>query len=152
MSKSLLIDSNILIYALNKSSPYHKESKRIIDKTLDGKVKAYLTPQVLFELFAVITDSKKFPTPLSPSSAYSLIENNYLGEKFPLIHSKETTWEKTFDLAKQYQISSQDIFDVTLVATMIDNNILCIVSYDLTNFQKFPFLEVVHPNEVDKLP
>jgi toxin-antitoxin system PIN domain toxin len=148
MTKPFLIDSNILIYALNKSSPYHEEAKQVIDAILKDAIKGYLTPQVLFELFAVITDSKKFPAPLTPASAYPLIETNYLNDKFPLIHPKETTWRKSFDLAKQYQISSQDIFDVTLVATMVDNDIFCIVTYDRTNFQKFSFLEVIHPSKI----
>jgi len=150
MTKPFLIDSNIPVYVLNKSSLYHEESKGVIDKILEDEIKAFLTPQILFEVFAVITDSKKFPAPFDPAIAFSLIENNFLNDKFPLIHPKETTWKKTFDLVRKYQISSSDIFDVTLVATMLDNDVYSIITYDLTHFQKFSFLEVIHPRDISK--
>jgi len=148
MSKQFLIDANILVYALNKSSPYHAESKLVIDRVLNDAIKGCLTPQILFELFAVITDPRRFPSALAPNTAIPLIENNYPIGKFPLIHPKESTWLKTFELIKQHQISAQNIFDVTLVSTMLENNILSIITYDVTNFQKFSFLEITHPSSI----
>lgn len=148
MTKSILIDTNILVYALNKSSLYYTESKQLIDGIYRESFKACLTSQILYELFAVITDSKKFPFALTPVAAFSLIDNNYLNDKFPIVQPKESTWRKVFDLAQQHQISAQNIFDIVLVATMIDNDVFRVLTYDLTNFQKFSFLEVIHPHDI----
>jgi predicted nucleic acid-binding protein len=54
----ILLDTNIIVHAYNKSSPHQQEAANIIKKALQGKTEACLTPQVLYELFAVITNQK----------------------------------------------------------------------------------------------
>ncbi len=55
----ILLDTNILVHAYNKSSPNQIEAAGIIRKAMQGEIEACLTPQVLYELFAVVTDPKR---------------------------------------------------------------------------------------------
>lgn len=68
-----LIDTNILVYANNKDSHFHNTCKTIVEKAVNGKLKAALSIQNLIELFAVITDKKRVEHPLSPTKANELI-------------------------------------------------------------------------------
>lgn len=143
-----LIDSNILIYALNRGSPYYKQSTSIIDKITQEEITAYITPQNLFETYAVITSSRFGTKPLSAKDAYSIIDSRYNNSLFNLAYPKSDTWSKVFDIAEKFNIIAQDIHDVHLIATMLDNGINNIVTFDKTQFAKFNLLNAFHPDEI----
>ena len=148
MTKSYLIDSNVLIYALNKDSPYHDPSIFIIDKVLKGQIIGYITTQNLFETFAILTDKRRITNPLTPSDAYSLIASRYLSGYFKLIQALPNTYQTLFELCQKFNIIAQNIYDVTIVAVMKDHNLSDIITYDKQNFQQFNFIKPFAPNEI----
>lgn len=144
MKTIYLIGSNILVYALNSKSKYHKHALRIIQQALSGKVEACVTPQNLYEAYAVITDPRRVEKPLTPSEAITALRHNYLNNPvLKKIHQRPTTPLIVFDLLKKYTVKSQGIFDLILAARMIDNGIKGIRTADVKRFKKFEFLEVV---------
>ncbi len=68
----ILLDTNILVHAYNKSSPHQHKAADILRKAMGGEVEACLTPQVLYELFAVVTNAKRAEKPLSTHKAADL--------------------------------------------------------------------------------
>jgi predicted nucleic acid-binding protein len=54
-----LLDTNILVHAYNKSSPHQKKASEIIRKAMQGEIEACLSPQVLYEFFAVVTSANE---------------------------------------------------------------------------------------------
>jgi predicted nucleic acid-binding protein len=40
MKTICLIDTNVIVYALNKESQFHKQSKKILDNALNGNIQA----------------------------------------------------------------------------------------------------------------
>ena len=71
----MLIDTNILVYAHNIDSPYHRQSKGIIRRAIEGGFTGYLSIQNMVEFFNVITNPKRVTNPLSPSDAAKEIQN-----------------------------------------------------------------------------
>jgi predicted nucleic acid-binding protein len=68
-----LVDTNVLVYAYDRSEP-EKQTKAIV--ILDELVKngtGILSPQVLSEFFTVVT--RKFAVPLTPQEGYTSISN-----------------------------------------------------------------------------
>jgi predicted nucleic acid-binding protein len=55
----ILLDTNILVHAYNKSSPHQSKAGGIIRRAMRGEIEACLTAQVLFEFFAVVTNAKR---------------------------------------------------------------------------------------------
>jgi predicted nucleic acid-binding protein len=51
----ILLDTNILVHAHNRASQFHRKAADIIKKALQGEIEAYITPQILYEFFAVVT-------------------------------------------------------------------------------------------------
>ena len=51
ISDYALLDSNVIVYAADKASPYHKISKSLRDKGVKGEVFLCVCPQVLVEFF-----------------------------------------------------------------------------------------------------
>jgi predicted nucleic acid-binding protein len=50
-----LIDTNVLVYAADTSSSFHKPSRQLRVRGFRGEIPFVVTPQVLMEFFAVIT-------------------------------------------------------------------------------------------------
>ncbi len=63
-----LIDTNVLVYALDPNAPHHEACRRLRDEGLPG-VELVLTPQVLYEFIASVTSAKFFATPLDSREA-----------------------------------------------------------------------------------
>jgi len=72
---------------------------------------------VLLEFFAVVTDSRRVGNPLPPVEAWREVDA-YLNT-FEVLYPDEGTFAQLGKLAKQYQTTRQTIFDVLIVAMMI---------------------------------
>ncbi len=146
MKKSCLIDSNILVYALDNTHCHYGLSISIIDKIINGEIIAYITAQNLFETFAIITSNRFVSKPLNVQDAYALIFSRYISDYFNLIYDKPLTWQTAFDIAQKANIVAQGIHDIHLVATMLDNGLNNIITYNKSDFQQF--LNAFHPSEI----
>jgi len=144
-SEIALLDTNILVYAADDSSPFHAPSQKLRDKGLAGEITLCLCPQILTEFYAVITDSKRVTNPREPAEAIAEIKK-YLSAKSMLkIYPGDGITEKMLELLEKYQVTRQSIFDVQLVATMLSHGITKIYTYNQEHFTKFGEIEVLSP-------
>jgi hypothetical protein len=65
----ILLDTNILVHAYNKSSPHQDQPSMIIKKAIQSEITAYLSPQHLYEFFVVVMCAKRVPHPMLPREA-----------------------------------------------------------------------------------
>jgi len=145
ISKESLIDTNILIYANNKDSPYHEPSKGLVENALNGDIEAALSTQNLVEFYAIITDKKRLEHPLSPKRAKELVEF-YCENKFlKVISPLPETITTLADLIEKHEPIGQAIFDFLLVATMKDHAISQIYTSNDRHFRIFDFLKIINP-------
>ena len=135
----MLIDSNILIYALNIKSDKHKAARHFLKQNYKN---LYIAQQNVLETLRVITHSK-FPNVLLPIKAVDKIEKLAVG--FNLITPKAETYLIALDLISKYKISGNRIFDAYLVATMLSNGITRIATDNVKDFAIYRGIEVVNP-------
>ncbi len=138
-----LLDTNILVYANNKDSPFHQTSQQLVEHALNGNIKAVLAVQNLVELYAIITDKKRVERPLSCDTAKRLIE--FYESHIVIIHQTQSTVRTLVKLIGIHKPSAQSIFDCFLAATMLDNNVHKIYTADAKHFEPFNFIDVVNP-------
>jgi len=138
-----LIDTNILVYANNKDSPFHAVCKAIVEKAINGEIEATVAIQNLIELYAVITDKRRVEHPLSPTKAKELIEF-YKGSNIRIIAPMHHTIDTITKLIEKYSPKSQSIFDYFLVATMLDNGIYGIYTADSEHFKHFDSIKIIN--------
>jgi len=141
---NFLIDSNILVYAYNEDSPYYQKAKEIRDEGALGKLPCSLAPQNLYEFFSIITDSRKIGNHLSTNEALTEIEK-YYSSQIDIIYPKETTPLKVIELTKKYQIKRQEVHDIHLLATMLENDVLGIYTRNDVHFRKYEEIKVINP-------
>ncbi|MDI6736305.1 MAG: type II toxin-antitoxin system VapC family toxin [bacterium] len=145
MVTTYLIDSNILVYAANKNSPYQRFALEVMNKVIIGKMNACLSYQTLYEFYAIITDPKRVESPISPKKAQETIELYMVASNIKKIFPQKTNLQNTLSLLKKYKVSKQTIFDLVLVATMMDNGVEGIYTTNETHFKQFEFLEIINP-------
>ena len=73
----VLLDANVLIYAEQDKSLYHEASKLLRDRALTGAIAACVSPQVLNEFYAVVTNPRRVDDPLSAREAVDQIRKYY---------------------------------------------------------------------------
>lgn len=139
-----MLDANVLVYARNRQSLYHKRAKEVRDQAQIGTIAACITPQILWEFFAVVTNSKRIEKPLSTEDAFDEIEQYWNSEMLIKILPNENTFVMVRRLVRKYRIIGQQIHDVHLIATMIDNKVFTIYSGDET-LQKFTEIRAINP-------
>jgi len=137
--KALLIDSNILVYSINSSSPKHKKAQKFLQDNLGELVVAH---QNIFESLRVLTHPK-FPSPMKIKDAMGAIEN--ILEGCTIISPDYRTHRIALELIKKYKLTADKLFDAYLVATALGNDIGIIATDNTQDFKRFIELKTINP-------
>src|SRR6267142_6051839 len=141
-----LVDTNVLVYAADTSSPFHEPSRQLRDGGFRGEVPLVVTPQVLMEFFAVITSPRRVTAPRSPEEARAEVEKYARADNILKMYPDSTALEQTLDLMQHHpQVARQEIFDLFLVATMMATGVTRIYTYNQQHFTRFSGIEVLAP-------
>jgi predicted nucleic acid-binding protein len=135
------LDTNILVYAADTSFSLHSAACTVRDHAAAEHQEVRLCYSVLLEFFAVVTDSRRVGNPLPPAEAWREVDA-YLNT-FEVLYPDEGTFAQLGKLAKQYQTTRQTIFDVLIVAMMIQHGVKGIYTDNRKDFATFDEIEVL---------
>lgn len=135
----MLIDSNILVYAINRRSPKHKAAQIFLQNNI---VHLEVAHQNILETLRVLTHPK-FPSSMKINRALKAIEN--ILKACRVICPTEKTHYITLLLIKKNKLVSDQIFDTYLVATAISNGISTIATDNIRDFKKFKEINLINP-------
>lgn len=135
------LDTNILVYAADASFSLHSAACTVRDHAAAEHQEVRLCYSVLLEFFAVVTDSRRVGNPLSPTEAWREVDA-YLNT-FEVLYPDEGSFAQLGKLANQYQITRQTIFDVLIVAMMIQHEVKGIYTDNRKDFATFDEIEVL---------
>ena len=127
----MLIDSNILVYAINTSSPKHKVAKQFLKENIKDLIVAH---QNIFETLRVITHPK-FPSPMFPDNALDSVKG--IINVCRIIAPDYKTHSIALELIKKYNLSADMVFDAYLTATAVSNDVTTIATDNIKDFKKF---------------
>jgi predicted nucleic acid-binding protein len=139
MNPSILIDSNVLIYAINSSSP-----KNLLAQTyLQAHVgKMAVAHQNIFETLRVLTHNK-FPNPMPTSDAISAIMNILKG--CHVIEPQIDTYQIALALIQKHNLKGDKVFDAYLAATAMSLGIKHIATDNVKDFLLFDGVTAMTP-------
>jgi predicted nucleic acid-binding protein len=135
----VLVDSNVIVYAINISSPKHKKAQRFLQRE---KERLSVSHQNVFESLRVLTHPK-FPSPMPMDQALDAVER--IVRVLDLISPSPRTYYLTQELIMKYRVSSDRIFDAYLTATALDNDVLEIATDNEKDFLVFQEVRVCNP-------
>ena len=136
-----LLDTNVLVYALDGSSPHHAASRAVLDQAQSSDANLCVTPQTLAEFFSLVTNPKRVSSPKLPEDALAAIESIVALpglEVLPVPIDVVTRW---VELCRQHPVKGAEIYDLQIVAVMLANGVQRICTFDKADFT--PFSEIV---------
>jgi len=90
-----------------------------------------------------VTDAKRVKNPLSPAEA--LRELEAYRKVLKVIYPSSVAMDKLKELIAKYKAKRQDVFDLFIVATMLEHGMDKIYTMNRKHFAKFDEIQVENP-------
>ena len=139
--ESGVTDTNVLVYALDADAPQHATSRALLEAARAGQAALYVTPQILCEFYAVVTNPRRVQNPSSPAAALAAI-SSLLGF-LHVLPAPAHIVEELIRLLRRRPVTDGDIFDLQILATMSVNGIERIYTFNARDFASFPEFAVL---------
>lgn len=136
-----LLDSNILIYAYNRSEVYKgKIAEEIIEDCIGRGLKGCTSFQCLGEFSKVMVSKYNIPC----KEVKEIIRDLCSLRHFRKIHYDKNTIINALDLSEKHNIH---FWDAVIAATMLENGISAIYTENTKDFKKIPQITAINPFE-----
>ncbi|MCY4257828.1 MAG: PIN domain-containing protein [bacterium] len=139
----MLVDANILLYAVDEDNSFHARSKDWLEAALNGSRRVALPWQSLTSFLRIATNPRAMADPMRPADAWGIVEswldtqNSWVPQPGPKHR------EILGRLIRDLHLSANRIPDAVLAALCIEYG-LSIVSAD-SDFARFTELEWINP-------
>lgn len=139
----ILVDANLLIYAVNQDSPHHDRARRWLEEALSGTTDIGLAWIVVLAFLRITTHPKIMRNPMTVEMALEYV-SSWLSQPFvSLIRPGEQHWPVFRNLVNMTGTAGNLTSDAHLAALAIEYGCdLYSADYD---FQRFPGVNHVNP-------
>jgi predicted nucleic acid-binding protein len=141
---SILVDTNVLIYATLARDPRHAVSQSILELRHRQDVQMYVSVQNLAEMYPNLTGPKNQPAD-TPELARRKIDSITRLDGLIILPVTRETIIMAIELCAQHLITKQRYFDCQLVAMMQLEMIATIVTENVRDFAGFTGIRAVNP-------
>lgn len=139
----ILIDANLLIYAVDADSPHHGAAKQWLEDTLSGTERVGLAWIVVLAFLRITTRAAVLRHPLQADAAIAYV-NSWLEQPFvELVGPGSNHWPVFRNLLTTTGTAANLTSDVHLAALAIEHD-AAIASTD-NDFRRFPGIDLVNP-------
>ena len=135
IDSKVLIDSNVLVYAVELTSPNHNRAKAVLIEYCDAGA-CVVSAQNLAEFMFVVNRKNR----ATFESANQFVSN--LAENAIVVTYTEKDVLRANQICYSYNVP---FFDALLVATMEREKIFTIITENVKDFKKIDWLEVINP-------
>ena len=131
------IDSNILVYALNKDLPEHLPCKELLINIVNGKELVSIPSIVFMECFHALVKAFKYKEVEVKKRLVSIIDSKNLN----VLDISTSSILFAFEIAEKYRTGGRDSL---IAASLLENKIQEIYSHD-SDFDKILLLKRIDP-------
>jgi uncharacterized protein len=139
----VLVDANILIYAVDTTSPFHTKARAWLEEALNGPRRVALAWPSLHAFLRISTNARAMSAPLDPSQAWTLVER-WLDAPATWVPSMGDGHRELLGrLIVAGDLRGNLISDAVLAALCLEHGLM-IVSAD-SDFARFPSIVWFNP-------
>lgn len=139
----MLVDANLLIFAVNKQADQHQAAARWLTEQLNGPHRVGLPWQTLAAFLRIVTHPRAFPRPLQPAQAWQQV-TDWLAAPVAWIPEPGSEYGRILgELIATYDVRGNLVPDAALAALALEHG-LTIYSDD-TDFARFRELRWENP-------
>lgn len=140
------VDANVLIYSAIESMPQHRRVLSFFERrVLTGELTCAVTFPVLLELVHITTDPRRFNAPLALEEGIDLAQQYWNASNWRQLLPGSGTGTRAFDLLKRHRLGRNRLLDTYFAATLLDNGITSLITFDVKDFKTFSELELINP-------
>ena len=140
-----VVDTNILVYAADKDSPFHDRCYEQIEEWRKQTHPWYTTWGILFEFLRVVTHPRVFRKPWPADKAWSFVEALIASPSLEVLVQGKRHAAVAAEVFKSLPFLGGNLmFDAQTAILMKEHGLRRISTRD-TDFFHFPFLEPVDP-------
>nr|WP_294546007.1 TA system VapC family ribonuclease toxin [uncultured Rhodopila sp.] len=138
-----VVDTNVLVYALDSDAPHHSASRNLLEAARDGSTTLFVTSQVLCEFYSIVTNARRVSRPRTSADAVTAISG--LLAFLHVLPVPAHAVEGWISLLSRRPVTGGDVFDLQIVATMKANDVARIYTFNRDDFEAFAEISVVTP-------
>ena len=139
----ILVDANLLIYAVNQDLPQHKLARAWWEQMLSGTARIGIPWVSIMAFLRICTNPRIFSSPLSPEAAIAYIDE-WLGQPPVLVVAPGAGhWAILRNLLQQTGMAANLTTDAHIAALALEQG-YSVYSAD-NDFRRFPGLRHINP-------
>lgn len=140
-----VVDTNLLLYAVNPDSPDHARARHLIEEYRRDDRLWFLSWGIIYEFLRVATHPRVFPQPLGLVEARAWMAALLGAPAVSVLTHTERHASVLDELCERHpRLGGNPVHDLHTAALMLEHGVLEIRTAD-TDFHQFPFLRVVNP-------
>lgn len=128
----LVLDTNILIYALNEDSEFFQKTREVLE---DNEYSFFITTKTVTEFVSV----------LSKLGEQQIIDNELpkVLNRFKILYPNKKSLQFFQDLVKNYQPKGNRVFDFEIVSVMMARKINKLFTFNGKDFKQINEIELI---------
>jgi uncharacterized protein len=144
----ILVDANLLLYAVDQSSPQHAKARKWWDAQLSGTGPVCLCWPVLSAFLRIATNRRVYARPLTLEEATDRVQGWLDQPCVRLVNPTENHWKVFREMLHSAKAVANLVADAHLAALAVEHGChLCSTDGD---FRRFPKLSWYNPLESDQ--
>ena len=144
-----LLDTNVLVHAVYRGSELHDRAARLVDAGLRRAGLYAVAPQNLVEFAAAVTRPRFVDPPLAPSEAGRMVRVLYDSRRLKKIYPQRGTVVRAIREGAAAGVTGPAWYDLFLAATMRDCGVRVVITENLGDFARIPFVTARSIRDVD---
>jgi hypothetical protein len=139
----MLIDANLLLYAVDRLSPFHRRAAEWLEAAVNGTTRVGIAWTSLLAFLRIVTHPRALDRPLAPAAAWEFVADWLAAPRVWVPQPTDRTAEILGHLVTTYQLRANLVPDAWLAALAIENG-LAVCSAD-TDFARFREVRWINP-------
>jgi toxin-antitoxin system PIN domain toxin len=139
-----LVDTNVLLYAVDESSPHHPVARDWLEEQLSGSATFAFSWAVLLAFVRLATNPRVFETPLALEGAFDLVDSWLAQPATTIVHPLDRHHQLLRELLAPLGTAANLTSDAHLAALSIEHGAeLCSADSDFARFPRVRWLNPV---------
>lgn len=140
----IAVDTNILVYAHRRDSPWHKVAATAIKGLAEGTATWAVPWHCVHELYAIVTHPRIYAPPTPVPQAARQVELWLASPSVVLLAEPEAHWTSLAPLLTAGKIAGPAVYDARIAALCLEHGVAELWTAD-RDFSRFPSLKTRNP-------
>ncbi|HUG55293.1 MAG TPA: TA system VapC family ribonuclease toxin [Vicinamibacteria bacterium] len=140
----IAVDTNILVYAHRKDSPWHEQARGRVVELAEGRAPWAVPWPCLHEFLAIVTHPRIFKKPTPVAAARDQVDAWLESPALVLLAETAGYWRALRELVASAQVSGPQVHDARIAALCLHHGVAALWTAD-RDFSRFPELPASNP-------